>query len=213
MDVPEVLLMPKQKTRDVPMACSPTSDYQPSPQEESVQSQNVVRDEKQTQESTKTQVSKSQMKKVRRAKKGGKKTIEIGDPTTIIANILSKTNFRVANLSQIVDEKFEECSLELRESIKDVTYESTVGNVTDGFSDFVTSVLPDKFKGYVNGNPSSIMSLPCLYERPQQNRWKEKRLKAKEATKAKKAKKTNSSNSNNQDNKNKISKDSNKKAV
>lgn len=121
-----------------------------------------------------------------------KKTKEIENPKVIVENILSKTNYKEANLSQYVNSKFYECPeyiSVLREQLKDLKYVSTVGKVIDGFSDINISVLPDKFVGYVNANPSSISSLPCIHQRPQMNRWKEKRLQAKELTSNKKAKK------------------------
>lgn len=121
-----------------------------------------------------------------------KKPKEVEDPKTIVKNILSKTDYKEANLSQFVDVKFYESPeyiSEFKEQIKDINYVSTVGEVIDGFSDVNISVLPDKFKGLVNANPSSISCLPCLYQRPQTNRWKDKRIKAKEFKANKKAKK------------------------
>lgn len=122
---------------------------------------------------------KPQQSKKRRNRERGRKGEE--GPMTIVGNILSKTNYKEANLSQIVDQKFRDCpdyASELKEQMQGVNYVSTVGEVLDSFSGINISVLPDKFEGYVNANPFSIPSLPCLYQRPPVSRWKDRRLRA-----------------------------------
>lgn len=168
------------------MDLSPTQECQTNVQNqqpnnhEPIEVQEPIKTKANNGEQEKNLNKESQKSSKRRNRERSRKEKE--DPMTIVQNILSKTNYKEANLSQIVDQKFRECpyyTSELKQQLQDVNYASTVGEVLDSFSDVNISVLPDKFEGCVNANPFSKPSLPCLYQRPPINRWKDKRLRAK----------------------------------
>lgn len=124
------------------------------------------------------QQTKSGGKQEKERKRKKKKAI-LSDPMKIIDSVLNSSSFKVANLSQLVEQKFyhsEEHSKQLQDSIKDVRYESVV---SQNFTYDDLTVLPEGFDGKVNLGPTAIMNMTCINHVPERRqRWK-KRSKSK----------------------------------
>jgi hypothetical protein len=99
-------------------------------------------------------------------KSKAEKRLLLSNPDKIVKNVLSKSSFKVPNLSQIVDQKFSTPHLknDINNALKSITYEDTTLDVN-------MSILPSRYSEYtVNVDPCAITYLPCMYELPERRK-------------------------------------------
>lgn len=165
---------------------------EPLPQQQPQQEKLLI-DAKQTTDDPSKPRPETESDKQKTTKAKKKKSVEeLVCPMRIIQGVLSKSLFKTANLSEIIEEKFYEADDyrdKIRDALADVRYLSTVEDLRDNFS-MVTSVKPQGFQGVVNLEPSAFLSMNSIYDKPP------KRVKSR-AQKANKKKKNQNNNDNN----------------
>lgn len=118
--------------------------------------------------STQQSASSKKVKKadIIRTKSKAEKRDLLAHPDRIVANILSKSTFKVPNLSERVEAHFKSAqfSEDVSRALENVSYD-------DKTLDANMSILPLKFNNYtVNLSPCAITYLPDMYEIPQRRK-------------------------------------------
>lgn len=136
------------------------------------------------------QQSNAKKRKKKKKKSKAKDRDYLASPDKIVEYVLSKTSFKVPDLSRIVEEKFyaSDYVSEIKQELRGLAYNDLVSCY-----DQRVSVLPENFdeeKNMINLSPSALTSLTCIRQSPEKRfRWKRK-------MKANKDKKKNDNNQN-----------------